>query len=396
MQTVPSNTYYKALYALLNVFILYIPINSYFEISAFLSGDLLSWTEVRSPIYVKLFKDLFLVCSLFLTVKYVTAIFNKKLAVFNMFAIFFVLSILISIAFVKIEVVFLGIRAYWAILLIFVGFVYNKLDLKKISTSLMLVFLVHLTLQLIEMVYAPPIFSGKLFGLNVRNPGVFMVPGIGGAFALLCYYVFNQIKNKVFQYLAIVSLILSNSTIGLLIFLAYLLFVIIKKIRYWYLLIPLILACVALVILNLGVITGRGSYVWISAFSRVGILVETFSNLNNFLFGNGLGIATSGAFLYKVSNAIIPDNTFAGIYLNVGFIGLILMILIYFQIFTTVPTLLALMYFGYGSSQLIFEMSPVIQLLMIFLGVYIFKRPPSFQPRWWVLQKNNNKTRKLP
>lgn len=370
----PGNSYYKLIYILFNIFILYIPVNSYFEVSEFLRGGLTDWTVVNAPWFVKAFKDGFLILCLLLSLRFFPRPFDKPLFPFWIFMCLLVLFAIFAFAFMPFQIVLIGIRSYWSILFIFIGFVYKDFDIKKIFICLSIIFLLHFGLQLVEMLYAPPIFNKKVFGLNLRNPGVFMIPGIGGAFAIFCYYVFTECKAKKLRILSVVSLILSNSTIGLFCLGFYLLVKFLKRVRYWYLLGPIIVIFAALFFINLGIITGRGDNIWVSVLTRVHIFNITFLDLNNFLIGYGFGNATSAALLAGSPEARIPDNTLAGVYLNMGFLGLLMMLSIYYKAFKTLPKLLMLVFFCYGFSQLIFEMYPVIQLLLLLFGTLLARK----------------------
>jgi hypothetical protein len=370
----PGPLYYSLLYLMFNFFILYIPLNSYFEIKDFLSGNLFSWSEARTPLAIKMIKDCFLLFNVLMILPFAAKIFQARLLPIFWYFIVIILFALTSLLFLPPQIVLMGIRGNWVLIFVLVGFVYEDFDVSKISRILALVFLLHLVLQIIEMIYAPPIFTAKRFGLNVRNPGIFMVPANAGAFSLLAYMIFKSQKWKLLQVLTVFSVLLSNNTTAMLLLIVFWFCIEIRRIKFWYLLTPLFLFLLVLLIFNLGTISGRGVEVYHSFLYRIYVIQAAFSSWTYVFLGRGFGLATSTAVVSGIPGAIIADNTVIGSYCNMGIIGMVSLIALIFVAYRNLELLPLLIFIGFLMTTVIFELNPVIQILLVFLGASMAKR----------------------
>jgi hypothetical protein len=127
--------------------------------------------------------------------------------------------------------------------------------------------------------------------------------------------------------------------------------------------------------MHIGEITGRGSGVSDSALVRFGLIYYAFINWKGLmLMGKGMGIATSQAYLSGYAGAVIADNTYLGIIYNMGIVPAILIlgfITTSYRYFEN--RLLFFTFLGYSMTTVIFEINPVIQIILILLGAYIGK-----------------------
>jgi hypothetical protein len=369
----PNISYYRLFYILVNLFIISIPLNSFYEVKAFLLGGLGTWSELHTPLWIKALKDLFLIFSIVLIIPFIKKLMVKQLLLVHLFLIVLLCWALFSSIENDFLLSLIGIRAYWAILFIYVGFIYNKFDVKYIFFSLTGVFFLHLVLQIIEMFYAPPLFQPPFYGLNLRNPGIFVVPATAGAFSLLVFALSEMNNRNILKKLAIVSIILSNSTMALLILIANYGYKLIKKVKQPQIIILPLLLVFIVVFFNLDILTGRGDGAYISMYTRLGYIWNAFSDINNFLLGKQFGIATSMAVIKGYPGAIVADNTFSQIYLNIGFLGLILLSSIILLSGFYLPFILYLIFIGHCITTVFFELNSIIQFIMFFLGVDLFK-----------------------
>jgi hypothetical protein len=147
------------------------------------------------------------------------------------------------------------------------------------------------------------------------------------------------------------------------------------KILYYPLFLGAVSAFGYALIVNLGTITGRSGGSSYSLLVRLNLVYLALSNWSNLVFGKGMGIATSQAFLYGYSGAVIADNTYLGILYNAGSIPAILMLIFIVGSFRYAENkLLYLLFLCYSMTTVIFEINPVVQIVLVLLGMQIGRR----------------------
>lgn len=374
---------------LLACFVVLTPLNNCYEVAAMMMGTLsasesagTAWTTVLTPIYIKAIKDIFLVLSALLLATSLGKSFGRTarrfatrpLFALNAFCLIVAVCALYSFTVMPATVVLMGIRGYWTIILVYVGASYCDFDERRIYPGIIAVFCLHLMLQLAQGLTD--------VGYNVyfehRSPGIFIIPATAGAFALLAHYVGIRVNSILLKAASVVSLLLSNSTTGLLILIAYYIYICRGKFRYklvYYPVYTVVAAGVACWIwLNLGWVSGRGEGASYSAVVRLGLLYAAVSDWNNLLFGHGMGIATSQALLSGTAGAVIADNTYVGLLYNAGALPALLMlgfVSVSFRYFEN--KLLFFLLLGYSMTTVIFELNPVIQIVLVLLGAHMMK-----------------------
>jgi len=360
-------------------FILSIPFNNIYEVVAMMTGNLSSWTDVLTPLFFKILKDIFLlVCILLMAVKIIKSpkqglvLFSKPLLLLNIFTLILIITSLYSFSFMPANIVLMGIRGYWVLMLVYAGVLFCNLNERKIYLYIVAVFILHFTLQLLQFITD----AGFRVYFEHRSPGIFIIPATAGAFSLLVYYFALKHNNNILKLIAFASLILSNSTVGLLSFVTYYIYSYRNKFKPKFIYYPLFTAVVIIVvynlITNLDIITGRGRGVSTSSLARFNIIYLTLLDWKALLTGKGMGVASSQALLSGYDNAIIADNTYIGTMFNIGIIPAILIfcfIVWSFRYFEN--KLLFFTLIGYSMTTVVFELNPVIQIMLILLGVHI-------------------------
>ena len=345
-----------------------------------------AWSHPITPVYLKAIKDIFLILALFIaTIKIFLdkrllrfLIFDPFFSLINILLVSLILLSLVSLAIFPHELVFVGFRAYWTLLLVYVGACFFRFDEKSFIKAFSFVFVLHLSLQVIQFYLG----SGYTVFAENRNPGVFIVPTTAGAFAILGYYLFSLGENLRLKALTLVSLALSASTIAALIMVSYFIYSIFYRFKRHIELYPFLLLSSAgalfLILTNLDVVSGRGDGAYQSLFTRLGYISSVLSEIDQLPFGRGMGIATSQAVMTGMEGAIVADNTFTGAILNLGWVVTIaLLILVLSSYFVFENKLLFFAFFGFSMVANMFEMSPVVQILMILLGQHAARRKLS-------------------
>ena len=374
--------------ALLICFIIAIPLNSSYEIIAILNGtfpfdpDKTPWTIVLTPLYIKAIKDVFLGLTVLLLIASCLRspakrqlFFTKPFIILNMVVVVLILSAIYSFSFMPPDIVLMGIRGYWTIAFVYAGAMYWDYSERSIYPYIVAVFFLHFLIQIMERI----IGAGQDVYFASRTPGLFLNPSTAGAFALLVHYFAIKFKSTPLKLLTFISLLLSNSTGGLLFLVAYYLYDYRNKMKPKVLYYPLYIVTISALcyglIANLDELTGRGGGASASALTRLSILYLAVSNWTSLIVGMGMGIATSQAYLSGYSNAIIADNTYVGILYNAGIIPALLMLGFAFLSFRYFSNkLLAITFLGYSMTTVIFEINPVIQIMLILLGSDIGRR----------------------
>ncbi len=274
-----------------------------------------------------------------------------------------------SITYLPADVILMGVRGYWTILFLYIGALFHEINEFRLYRALRVVFVLHIALQALQLVTD---VGYSVYGEH-RSPGLFVNPSTASAFALILYHLGRQYHSRIVCIASILSLVVSNSSAGLLAFLLYCLIQMPKRFRHKLFMYPiyatLILVAGTLLVINIGVVTGRGEGFYISLFSRVDILKTALSDWNLYLFGGGMGIATSQALTSGFADAIIPDNTLVETLYNMGiFSSLVLLAFILSSLRHFEDKLLPIVFICFSMTNVMFEMNPFIQIVLILMG----------------------------
>jgi hypothetical protein len=363
-------------------FIALVPLNNCFEIAAMMQRQLHSNAEVLTPLYVKTIKDLFLVLSMALALlaaiqrpSCVRIWLRRPFLLANLFLILVVIESIHSIAYLPADVILMGIRGYWTILFLYIGALFHEIDEFRLYKALRFVFFLHIAMQSLQLVTD---VGFSVYGEH-RSPGLFVNPSTAAAFALVLHHFGRQYGSRFISVASILSVVVSNSSAGLLVFLLYYLIRMPKRFRHKlfmypiYTLLVLIVGC--FIVVYIGTITGRHEGFYNSLFSRIDIIQTALSNWNLYLFGGGMGIATSQALTSGFADAIIPDNTFVETLYNMGiFSSLVLVTFVFLSLRQFEDKLLPFVFICFSMTNVVFEMNPVIQIILILMGSRIGKR----------------------
>lgn len=376
----PSIIKHSSWFSLLLIcFIVSIPLNNSYEIAAMMNGTLQNNTETLTPVYLKLFKDIFFILSVALLIasgmkspSSIKIFTTWPFVLLNIFVCCVALTALYSFIFMPAEIVLMGIRGYWSIGFVYVGAMYCNINEHKIYRSIVAIFLLHFVLQVVQFITK----AGFAVYSEMRSPGIFVIPATAGAFALLVYYFAIKFNSALLKLISIASLLLSNSTTGLLMLLVYYIYSYRNRLKPKVIFYPVYFFIVGMfsfvLILHLGEVSGRGDGASVSIMTRVSILYLALTHWTSLIFGMGMGMATSQALLSGYNNALIADNTYIGILYNAGIMPAIVMLtLVFLSCRYFENKLLFFILLGYSLTTVFFEMSPVVQIILILLGAHI-------------------------
>ncbi|CAJ1820527.1 hypothetical protein [Aeromonas jandaei] len=374
------------IYIMLSFYIMLMPLNNSFEVAAMMNGMLPygGWSIQLTPTLLKLYKDFFLVFFIlfilfsFLKYNYCREVFSKV----TLLPVFIFLLIVFSFSYFYIlnDDVFraiLGLRSYLSLIYFLVGVSIGVcFDFRKIKFAFIFVFMLHLIMQIVQNIQGVGL---PVFG-EVRSPGIFIVPATAGVFSLLALFYFHQTKNRLLLFFSVGSLVLSTSTIGLLSVTIYIVYYLSDRF-FNRNLIAKIIVLVCLLLLSISFfyyyaaqLSGRGNAVFESLGGRISIMTSFFENasIEDFMYGGRFGLVTAQAVLSKNDFGFIADNTFLGVYASMGFFAVIFLILFTVFIFLRSENkFLAISFLLYAMSSNVFELSPVSQLLFLFIGIHI-------------------------
>ncbi len=343
--------------------------------------------------YIKLPKDILMIVVLFLSLTYSLRYKHP----INYYICLFLLSAFTFICFFfsysanGIEIAVAGIR--WAIPLFLIILLYDISNhdlLEKTTKILFALLLLHITVQIVEMIFMPPFWGLNMFGLSGRLPGIFVHPSASGTFAAFCFFCFkyflSQKKKMIGSILAIISVFLSMSSTGVILLTILLFMPIYLRSKYKLILSFVAILFIFLIITNLDLLTGRqAGDSELSGTTRVQILQEIVNSTE--LISTNFGIATNTAMnlLTKLgigSNAFIADSLYTSFLTNYGaifsilFIGSILYLLLYlfmkknkdipFILFFVISLLS-------GISIIIIEIFPINLIIALYLSYYLKK-----------------------
>lgn len=366
-------------------FLLCVPLNNSFEVAAMMAGlliqvgDVAPWAIALTPTYLKVFKDVFLLVTLLLLAGAclrhgaIRRMFSRgPFLLLNSFVALILIEAAVSLFWLPFDVVLMGIRGYWVIALIYAGAAFRNIPRKPVNFFLVGLLLLQIVLQTWQFIFD----LGFAVYTEHRSPGMFIVPATAGFFSVVMYSVAMDMDSRVLKVIAFASLLLSSSSSARLVFIVYYMYVYRNKMKPKFIAYPIYASIVALIgvaiTLNLGVITGRGHAATSSASTRLDVIQDASSNVGTLVFGKGMGIATSQAFISGQDGAIIADNTYIGIMYNAGIVPALIMlafVLTTYRYFRN--KMLFFTMIAYSVTTVIFEINPVIQVLLIFLGTDI-------------------------
>ncbi len=359
------------------------PLNNMYEVKAMIDGTLPynGWSIQLTPIYIKVYKDiltfLFAFVTIFMILKYdyVRRILKKKKlsSIYLLIIIILLTTVGVFLIGEPIDAI-VGLRGFSSLVYFFLGISVSRVvNIRAISRCLLFMLIIQLAIQFYEF------FSNSgipVFG-ELRSPGFFIVPATSGLFAILTAYYFILSNNKKFISISFVSVILSNSTAGIMAMLLALGYYFIHKlsknnriVKYYFIFASFPLA-IFFLITNISAISNRDVGASSSFLSRIIILKEYLSNMTIFdlFLGGKFGQATAFAVLDNSSSRFIADNSFLVILVSMGIIALICYIVFFIKfLYLDKDKIMSITLFFYGMTANIFDLSPVSQLLFFTLG----------------------------
>lgn len=374
-------TYNNILFILFGMFILTIPFNSLHDTIAFFQGTVGDKTFAKTPLWMKLFKDVLLLCAITLTIAPIVVALNKRLLIIIAFlGLVFAYAFAALLSEVNLAIV-LAVRSYLVVFFIFLGFYYYRFDLVRLYPTIRALFYIELIVQILQMLYAPNYYGGTtVLGMNLTNPGTFLIPSTMASYSILTLYYARQQKDRATEIFAVLSVLLSRSTTAYIIIAIFYVIKFARSFRFSY---DVIIAVVSVVLvflfLNIDAITGRPN-ILANLVTRFMI----FSEATDYPFGKGFGLGSGGAVLLHVKDAVIADSTINSLLFNFGYPGaFVYLVLIFISVkYFRLDDILLIAFVCFSITMIIFEMTPFIQFFFFELGKAMrFRRERDEMPR---------------
>jgi hypothetical protein len=359
-------SYTTLLYVLFLAFVLTLPFNSIYDTIAFFTGTVGDKTYAKTPIWFKLYKDIFLISAILLTIFHLILKLNvRMMGVVFFLVVVFVYAVFAVFQDANIAIVF-AVRSYLSVFFIFLGFYYYQFDPIKVYPSIKFIFIIEIIIQVFQVFYAPNYYGSSIFGYNLTNPGTFLIPSTMASFAILTLYYARQKNERFIEILCVVSVLLSRSSTAYLIILVFYCIQAAKHFRFSFQLISAVVLILGVIVyFNLDTITGRPLIIY-NIYSRLDIFKEAV----DYSFGKGFGLGSAGAVLLHVQEAVIADNTLNSLLINFGWIGFVVYVsfLYFFVRYFKYDNILLLSVVAFSVTMIIFEMTPFIQFFFYELG----------------------------
>ncbi|MDD2714829.1 MAG: hypothetical protein PHW04_02925 [Candidatus Wallbacteria bacterium] len=363
------------------------PFLSIAEVYALLQGLMSDTSKALTPVYLKAMKDI-----LFLFILSLGIIVFLKETKIHYFDKYFLVLILLSIASMLISFPMTTLMACasgirWLLPLLLIPVIYRSVDTNlqnKINTIMVFILITSCILQVFQAIYFPSFFGRTFFGLNKRNPGIFLIPTSMAAFTMVSmFYCFHfspngLIKKTVLYLIGPLSIFLTGSGTGVLILMAFYLCLLYSKILQKGLFVTLTPLMLIVMIVIMPILVGR-SHIYVSLLARVNIFLSNVLDPKNALISMRFGEATNTMVLVNTSSlsfnamghkGFIADSTLTSIACNVGFVALVVFALLMIKF---VRQELIFMHFlvifvGFMVSTIIFEMFPINLLFAVNLA----------------------------
>ena len=259
--------------------------------------------------------------------------------------------------------------------------------LKKCYQALFFIFVIHVSMQVVELFIMPHYNGTTYFGLTARVPGIFNRSHASAYFSCLFYLLLVKFAKSnslvIGTILVVFSLILASSSTGVIVFLVIFLINKYKKVinvREIIILLPVI---VVLTFLNADEITNRREGSSVSSIStrlrRFDVIFE-----NSTLLSETFGYATNGAFtLHRTKGVMIKKDYFADSFYNslFGNLGIlltfayfVLLCILFFYVVNhnlVYPLLFLLFYSMFSVSNIFTEVYPGNLFFSIMIAFFL-------------------------
>lgn len=235
------------------------------------------------------------------------------------------------------------------------------------------------------MFFASSWYGTSAFGLNLRNPGLFLIPNTGAFFSIVSLYTslfisdFTKKKKFFIILISTISVFLTLSGTGLIVFLCVLFFYFAtKEMMKWYLLIvPFGIIFIYFFVIFLS--SRDANYIEQSGGTRLSIFMENF--MKSDVVSTNFGFGTNTAVM--LGKGEIMDSTFASLIVNLGYFGFFAVVFLFFLlisysiIFRNKSLFVFFVVFTlFSFTTIISEVYPV-NLIMAVLVVYFMRIDPK-------------------
>lgn len=363
---------------------LIVPLLSFGEISALFSGALSDQTSSISGL-IKFTKDIIFALLILLGFSYYlikAKVSRKPLIIFLFSVILIIPSILLS-ATADPLMLLSGLRWFLPFFLVF--FIYEAINRKfisKLARVLLLLFFVHLAAQVLQALFASSWYGVSYFGLNARNPGLFLIPNTGAFFTLVLTYFFLfladfRAKTKLLLIpLCFLSILLTLSGTGFLLFFFVVFFYLFSYKNL--ILLPIILVSVIPAFFyGLNLFLSRGdSYIEESGGTRLSIFIDVVNSAG--LFSENFGLGTNSYVL--LGGGMIMDSLYASLLMNTGYFGFLTFVFTFFialafSFYSADKKLFTFLLFmaAYAATTILFEAYPM-NLMAIVISICFLKQ----------------------
>jgi hypothetical protein len=367
-----------------------VPFISIGELYALFSGQLFSQSSNLTGVF-KFSKDIVFILLIFIgVIDFLLRDFlNRKALFYLLLTLILVLPPLLLSLGNEISITASGLR--WIIPIALPVFIFRALTpnfLHSFSKYIYYLLLLHLFIQVLQMFFASSWYGTSAFGLNLRNPGLFLIPNTGAFFSVVSLYTslfisdFNKNKKFFIILISAISVFLTLSGTGLVVFLCVIFFYFATRemMRWYLLLVPF--GIIFFYFFAIFLSSRDANYLEQSGGTRLSIFMENFIE-SDFVSAN-FGFGTNTAVM--LGKGEIMDSTFASVIVNLGYFGFflvvsILLLFISYSIISGSKTLFVFLTIItlFSFTTIISEVYPV-NLIMGVLFVYFmspgFKNPP--------------------
>lgn len=311
-----------------------VPFISIGELYALFSGQLFSQSSNLTGVF-KFSKDIvFILLILIGLLEFLLSDFlNRKMLLYlSLTLVVVVPSIIFSLG-NDFTIMASGLR--WIIPILIPVFIFRALTpefLNSFSKYLFYLLLLHLIVQILQMFFAGSWYGTSVFGLNLRNPGLFLIPNTGAFFTIACLYTslfisnFTKVKKNIIIIASTISVFLTLSGTGLVVFIVVLFFYFATRemMKWYFLILPF---CIIFIYGFIVFLSARdANYVEQSGGTRLSIFMDNF--MKSDIFSTNFGFGTNTAVL--LGKGEIMDSTFASLIVNLGYFGFFVVLSILF------------------------------------------------------------------
>jgi hypothetical protein len=297
-----------------------------------------------------------------------------------------------------------GLRWLMPIILpVFIFRAVNSVFLQSFINYLCALLLLHFSVQIFQLFYASSWYGVSMYGFNLRNPGLFLIPNTGAFFSISALYVIlfmgemSDRRKVFFTMIGSASVFLTMSGSGFVALMIIIFFYYFNQIKLKFISLSLpFIVIFAYYFLESLLLRSGGNYIENSGGTRVDIMADSFFGADFISSSFGFGTNT----FVMLGDGATLDSTYASFLVNLGYLGFLIfitmiLIAVLHSIFTwnKLQFVFFIVFSSFAFTTIVYEVYPVNLIMAVVIAFFIKcprKRALHQVNRYEISHESNN------